>query len=280
MIHSHCRAAEELVRAAGNEPVCWQGMVLATHFQPIYSVGRESCLGYEALVRATGADGAAVSPDRLFRDAFAQDRGIELDWVCRALHLRSFARVDPGDRKLYVNVHSRAAMQEHGAAGEFADLVRFYGLTTKRVCVEILEDPCGDEAALRKTISAYRRAGTGIAMDDFGMGRSNFDRIVALRPDVVKIDRSILIDAVGDAKARRMLPAIVELLHEAGSEVAVEGIESANEAIIAIDAGADHLQGFYLSQPAATLADESYGGNVLARLMRMRRVPMAAAGDD
>ena len=280
MIHSHCRAAEELVRAAGNEPVSWQGLVLATHFQPIYSAAREECLGYEALVRATDAGGAPVPAERLFAGAFAQDRGVELDWVCRALHLRSFARVDPGDRKLYVNVHSRAAMQEEGAAGEFADLVRFYGLTPKRVCVEILEDPCHDEASLRRTIAAYRRAGAGIAMDDFGIGGSNFDRIVALRPDVVKIDRSILIDAVGDAKARRMLPAIVELLHEAGAEVAVEGIESANEALIAIDSGADHLQGFYFAQPAAGLADEAYGGNVLARLMRMRRAPMAAVGDD
>lgn len=270
MVHSHCRAAEELVRAGGGGSLPWRDVVLTSHFQPIYGIQRESCVGYEALVRANDAEGRAVAAHALFEAAFRAGHGIELDWVCRALHLRNFARVDPGDRKLFVNIHSQAAMRDFPAAGEFSDLVRFYGLSPKRVCVEILEDSCGDESALRKTVAAYRRAGAAIAMDDFGIGRSNFDRIVALRPDVVKIDRSILIDAVGDLKARRMLPAIIELLHETGAEVAVEGIESASEAMIAIDSGTDHLQGYYFAPPAAQLADEAYGASVITRLMRMR----------
>lgn len=279
MVHSHCRTAEELVRAGGGESLAWRDVVLTSHFQPIFGIHRESCVGYEALVRATDAQGRAVAPNPLFESAFRAGHGVELDWVCRALHLRNFARFDPGDRKLFINVHSQAAMQDFPAAGEFADLVRFYGLSPRRVCVEILEDSCGDESVLRKTVAAYRRAGAAIAMDDFGLGRSNIDRIVALRPDVVKIDRSILIDAVGDQKARRMLPAIIELLHEAGAQVAVEGIESANEAVIAIDSGADHVQGHYFAQPAAGLADEAYGASVVTRLMRLRLGGFAAAGD-
>jgi EAL domain-containing protein (putative c-di-GMP-specific phosphodiesterase class I) len=280
VIHSYCRAAEELVRAAGGESIAWRDIALTSHFQPIYGIQREACVGYEALVRASDADGRSIAPHALFEAAFRSGHGVELDWVCRALHLRSFARVDPGDRKLFINIHSQAAMQDFSAAGEFSDLVRFYGLSPKRVCVEILEDSCADESMLRKTVAAYRRAGAAIAMDDFGLGRSNFDRIVALRPDVVKIDRSILTDAVGDQKARRMLPAIIELLHEAGAEVAVEGIESASEAMVAIDSGADHLQGYYFAQPAARLADESYGASVVTRLMRMRVVGrFAAVGD-
>lgn len=279
MVHSHCRAAEELVRAGGGDSLAWRDVVLASHFQPIFSIHREACVGYEALVRATDAQGRPLAPHPLFEAAFREGHGVELDWVCRALHLRNFARMDPGDRKLFVNIHSQAAMQDFPAAGEFADLVRFYGLSPKRVCVEILEDSCGDESMLRKTVAAYRRAGAAIAMDDFGLGRSNFDRIVALRPDVVKIDRSILTDAVGDHKSRRMLPGIIELLHEAGAEVAVEGIESANEAMIAIDSGADQLQGYYFAQPAARLPDEGYGASVVTRLMRMRVGRFAAVGD-
>jgi len=276
--HSYCRAAEDLVRGGGSEAPRWQGLALSTHFQPIFGVRRATCVGYEALIRATDPLGRPVSPQELFARAFAEGRGVELDWVCRALHLRSYARVDPGDRKLFINVHSQAAVQDVAAAADFADLVRFYGLVPRRVCVEILEDSCVDELLLRDTVAAYRRAGAAIAMDDFGLGRSNFDRIVALRPDLVKIDRSILVDAVGDEKARSMLPTIVELLHEAGSRVAVEGIESANEALIAIDSGADKLQGFYFAQPAAQLADEAYGASVITRLMRMRAGGFAAVG--
>ena len=273
---SFCRIAEDLVRAGGGEVLRWEGYELTTHFQPVYSVRREACVGYEALVRARDADGRAVTPAALFADAFAHGRGVQLDWICRALHLRSFARVDPGDRKLYLNVHPEAAVQESSSADEFGELTRFYGLAPKRLCVEILEDGCADEPLLRKVVNAYRELGCAIAMDDFGLGRSNFDRIVALRPDVVKIDRSILTAAVGDAKSRRMLPAIIELLREAGAQVAVEGVESAREALVAMESGADQLQGHYFGAPASEIGQDGFGTSVIVRLARMRATSTAA----
>jgi len=125
-------------------------------------------------------------------------------------------------------------------------------------------------------VIGYRGLGAGIAMDDFGLGRSNFDRIVALRPDIVKVDRSILTRAVGETRSRRMLPSIVELLHDAGAQVAIEGIESAAEALVAIESGADHLQGFHLAAPSAQLPDEALTSGILAELLRMRGAPRLA----
>ena len=278
MTESFCRVAEGLVRAGSGEALRWEGFELSTHFQPVYSVRREACLGYEALIRARSAEGRAVPPGVLFAEAFANGRGVQLDWICRALHLRNFARVDPGDRKLYINVHPEAAVQDSGSAREFGDLVRFYGLTPRRIVVEILEDGCADEPLLRKVVSAYRALGCAIAMDDFGLGRSNFDRIVSLRPDIVKIDRSILAAAVGDGKSRRLLPGIIELLHEAGSQVAVEGVESATEALVALESGADQLQGHYFAMPAMDLSAEQFGSGIMVRLARMRGAGVAAAG--
>ena len=278
MAESFCRVAEELVRAGGGDTLRWEGYELSTHFQPIYSVRREACLGYEALIRARTDDGREIAPTLLFSDAFAHGRGVQLDWICRALHLRNFARVDPGDRKLFLNIHAVSAVQDTDGAQEFADLIGYYGMTPRRVCVEVLEDGGADEAMLRKVISAYRELGSTIAMDDFGLGRSNFDRIVSLRPDLVKIDRAILVAAVGDSKSRSMLPAIVELLHEAGSQVAVEGIESVDEALIAMESGADLVQGHFFGAPGGpALADEAFGCGALARLSMLRLRPSPVA---
>jgi len=272
------RIAEDLVRAAKLNCLQWQGMALATHFQPIYSVKEADCIGFEALIRAQDAEGIPMRPDRLFARAFEQGDGILLDWICRALHLRRFATLDPGDRKLFVNVSPEAAVRDAKATREFADLVRFYGLAPERVCIEILEGSCSDEGVLREAVSGYRALGASIAMDDFGVGRSNFDRIVSLRPDVVKIDRSVLTDAVGDRKARRMLPAIIELLHEAGAQVAIEGIESASEALLAIDSGADLLQGFHFAAPSSALPDDPLTKRILGELLRMRGGKLTAVG--
>ena len=275
-MRSLAREAEERVRASGGASLQWQGASLTTHFQPIYCVRREACLGFEALVRAQDESGATLSPDDFFSSAADRDRSL-LDWTCRAMHLRNYATVDPGDRTLFINVHPEAAVRDARRGREFAELIRYYGLSPKRVCIEILESPCSDEGLLRDAVEGYRDLGASIAMDDFGVGCSNFDRVVALRPDVVKIDRSILAGAVGNDKARRVLPAMIELLHEFHCKVAVEGIESRAAAQVAIAARADYLQGYFFASPQSRLNDEFEGTALLDNLLHAGTGPRLAA---
>src|SRR3954469_20881152 len=89
---SFCRVAEELVRAGDLQTLVWEGIELSPHLQPVFSVAREACVGYEGLTRARDAEGHPVAPSKLFAQAFSLGRGVQLDWICRALHLRNFAR--------------------------------------------------------------------------------------------------------------------------------------------------------------------------------------------
>jgi EAL domain-containing protein (putative c-di-GMP-specific phosphodiesterase class I) len=130
------------------------------------------------------------------------------------------------------------------------------------VCIEILEAPCSDEDLLREAVEAYRDLGMSIAMDDFGVAASDHDRVRRLRPDVVKIDKSILGDGAG-----RLLPAMVGALHEAGARVAVEGIDSRATAMAALDARADYLQGYFFASPERGLDAEVRGRELLDRLL-------------
>jgi EAL domain-containing protein (putative c-di-GMP-specific phosphodiesterase class I) len=269
MVESLSLAAEQLVRAGARGSLAWEGYTLSTHFQPVYSVERGGCVGYEALVRAVSLRGGTLDCDRLFAEV-PKERGLLLDWVCRALHLRNFATVDAGNRILFVNVDPRAAVEDAEAAHAFANLVRYYGLATDRLCVEILQNDCHDEGLLQEAVCAYREFGAMIAMDDYGVGRSNLDRVIALRPDIVKVDRSLLANAVGNAKARAMLPLVVQMLRHAGCKAGVEGVESATEALLAIEAGADFLQGNYFAPPAPALPDESLSGRIFAELVRVQ----------
>ena len=104
-------------------------------------------------------------------------------------------------------------------------------------------------------MDGYRGLGASIAMDGFGLGCSNLDRVARLRPDVVKIDRVLLAKAVGGERFRRMLPGMIELLHESNTKVAIEGIESRSEALFAIESKADFLQGFFFAKPQAGLGE-------------------------
>jgi EAL domain-containing protein (putative c-di-GMP-specific phosphodiesterase class I) len=60
---------------------------------------------------------------------------------------------------------------------------------------------------------------------------------------------------------------MVEVLHDLDVRVAVEGIETPEAAAAAVDSGADYLQGFYFAHPAAALADEGRGLELLDRLI-------------
>jgi EAL domain-containing protein (putative c-di-GMP-specific phosphodiesterase class I) len=180
---------------------------------------------------------------------------------------------------LYLNVDPVAAVAEARNVRSVRSRIGYFGLTPARVCFEILEGACDDEGLLVDAVAAYREMGVAIAMDDFGAARSNFDRVASLRPDFVKLDRSLLTDAVGDAKARRMLPAVISILHATGTRVVIEGIEDGSAALVAIEAGADYLQGYHLAMPAAKLPDDRVSERMLSELVRVRSVPPVMASE-
>jgi EAL domain-containing protein (putative c-di-GMP-specific phosphodiesterase class I) len=172
-----------------------------------------------------------------------------------------------------------AAIADASCAREFSDLIRYYGLVPKRVCLEVLEHASRDELELAEAASVYRESGISLAMDDFGTACSNFDRIAALRPELVKVERSMLAQAVGDRKSRGLMIPLFDLLREAGAQIVVERIESANEALMAIDAGATFLQGNYLAPPAVVLERDEFSAAMVRKLLTVG-APRVAVGAD
>jgi len=249
--------------------IAFNGFTLTSAFQPIYGVREGRAIGYEGLVRATGPNGDSIRASELFESCDLAEL-VSLDRTCRTLHLRSFAAVDPGRGMLFLNSDPVAAVADAAVPRHVRSRIASFGLTPDRVCIEILESCCADEGQLTEAVAEMRAMGLAIAMDDFGIARSNFDRVAALRPDYVKLDRSILVDAVGDATARRMLPSMIEILRETGAKVVMEGIEDAAEALLSIESGADLLQGFYFAVPSAKLHDDALTRKILRELARMR----------
>jgi EAL domain-containing protein (putative c-di-GMP-specific phosphodiesterase class I) len=277
-VQSWSRVVDDILRTGSSASFPWDGCKLTTHFQPVHGVRRPHTAGYEALLRAHDAAGNPVAPEVLLREAARSGRLLLLDRACRALHLHNFARVDPGHGRLFLNVTPDAAVADAAAPREFTDLVRYYGLVPKRVCLEVLEHGCDDEPALAAAVAAYRDQGMAIAIDDFGTGCSNFDRLAALRPELVKVERSMLAEAVGESKSRGMMAPLIAMLRESGAQIVVEAVESPQEALMAIDAGATYLQGNYLAAPAAGIASDEYILQVLHKLLEVGspRVALAA----
>lgn len=257
----------------GREPLGAPGMGgmppamrIATSFQPVFSVHSSTLAGYEALARPVNGAGEPVAPAGYFDSCAAADLA-RVDRECRRSHLSRFAALDEGRGRLHLNVHPQALVAL--AALDLRTEIALHGLAPARVCIEVMDDECGDEGLLAEAVSLCRATGIRVAVGGFGVARSNIDRVTALAPDYVKIDRARFDEAVGCSKARRLLPSVVGVLHEAGTEVIVEGIEEASEALHAIEAGADLVQGFYFGIPRPALVVDRMVTELICRLKRL-----------
>src|SRR3981081_3422639 len=247
---------------------------LSSHFQPIFSLAHRRPVGYEGLIRGTDAHGKAYLATELLAKAPAGVARMQLDRQCRALHVRNFRRLGNGDSWLFVNVDPHIAVQRHRFRS-FAQMLEENGLPTHRVAVELVETPFEDEKRLVAAVEHYRKLGCLIVIDDFGAGYSNFDRIWRLRPDIVKIAREMTRRVTVEPLARRMFTGIISVLHEAGALVCVEGIETEAEALCAIDAHADLMQGDYFAPAASELPPENARSETFARLIAGHRSDVA-----
>jgi EAL domain-containing protein (putative c-di-GMP-specific phosphodiesterase class I) len=242
------------------------GCTLSSEFQPIYSFAHRRPVGYEGLIRARDAGGALVTPAELFRRAPRGAPRIDLDRRCRSLHVNNFMQAGQSRGWLFLNVDPYVAIEGPRYGSFFAHMLHENGLAPHRVAVELIESQVMSEASLAAAVEYYREMGCVIVIDDFGAGYSNFDRIWRLRPNIVKIDRDMTRRVGTEARVRHMFSGIVAVLHQAGALVCVEGIETENEALCALDAGADMVQGHLFARPAAGLVEENSCRDLFARL--------------
>jgi EAL domain-containing protein (putative c-di-GMP-specific phosphodiesterase class I) len=222
---------------------------LGSHFQPIVSLSHQRVIGCEGLLRASDLSGNPVSPLAVLGAAQGSGELVTLDRVARLLHVLN--RPSGPDQWLFLNVHPEVFVDAISKSSFMVDLLAHQQMAAVDVVIEVLEDAIRDETHFAETVDRLREEGFLIALDDFGAGHSNFDRVWTVRPEIVKLDRSFAVRMEHDADARRLMPRIVNLLHEAGSLVLLEGIETETQAHIALDSDIDFVQGYYFARPAA-----------------------------
>lgn len=240
---------------------------LRTVFQPTFSLPHKCAIGFEANLRSADTLGRPVSPQALFGPVQNYAEASMLDMLCTTMHVRNFAKSLPSRSLLLVNLHPEVLL-DHGNSAKFlAALLDHYRVPANKLMIDVpgsvLEQENLDDA-----IAAYREVGCLIAIDDFGVDNANLDTIWHTTPTLVKIDRTLIDRAVADRRIRQILPKAVSLLHEMGTLVLMEGIESEAEALIALDADADFGSGFYLGPMLDSLSEFRDSPELLKGLWR------------
>jgi EAL domain-containing protein (putative c-di-GMP-specific phosphodiesterase class I) len=225
-------------------------------FQPIVSPALMRTVGLEGLLRVS-LDGRPVAPTEFFA-SLDEDGLREACRLARALHVLNAPLVPGGNEWLFLNVHPAAIRRRRASADQVAAELATQGMQPARIVLEVVESAPLEDTELADFVREFRAAGFRIAIDDFGAGASNYDRVLGVQPDIIKLDRSLIANAAASSRARRLFPHMVALLREAGSLVVVEGIETPEQAQIAIDADAELLQGYFFAQPAEGAPDPQH----------------------
>lgn len=225
---------------------------LVAYFQPIMSVTGKKVLGLEGLIRGRilGFDGL-IPPQRLFAAAAAAGLTIPLDRACRDAVLagfRTYHQANP-DLLLFLNLDT-AIIDEVGGSNYLCEQVGHSGVSPKNIVIEINESKALDTAALTEFVNHYKSLGFLIALDDVGAGFSNMDRIAGLKPDIVKIDRSIIQDIDHIYHKQEVFKSLANLTNKIGALIVAEGVETRAEAIQVLKLGGQVIQGFYFARPS------------------------------
>lgn len=243
---------QALVQEAGRWRARHGAWTLDSHFQPVFSFPHRRAVGYEALLRVTDASGHAAAPLTFFEQLDSFEAQWAADRLCRLLHANNFVHQAGAVGWLFLNIHP--AVFVHGALQTQAvessvRTAQALGLPMHRLVLEVTEDVMSQEADFERAVAAVRQTGCLLALDDFGAGHSNFDRVWHIHPEIVKLDRSLLRRACGSPRIARVLAQMVSLLHECGSLVLLEGVETRDEALLALDVDVDLVQGFVFGRP-------------------------------
>ncbi|SON53379.1 EAL domain-containing protein [Vibrio tapetis] len=229
----------------------YKDWLLDSVFQPIFDQSND-VIGYEALLRITCAiNGNPIPPSDIFAlDSISNEDKINVDQLSQAVHIRNFAQTEQSHLKLFLNTlpisneHRVNALKNNSLL-----LTRLNELDLKpdQLVQEIIESESTDDIALSIAVRELKDNGFHVAIDDFGSLSSNLQRVALIKPNVLKIDRGLLLAYMsGDKQPLYDTLLLGNSLH---APTVIEGIETSEQLEEMAKLNIEFYQGFYLAKP-------------------------------
>lgn len=210
-------------------------------YQPIVNLRNGRPIGFEALTRF-GRD-TVPHPDRWFNDAaqVGLQEELELAAIRKALH--GLEHLPPNT---YVSLNAAPSTILQGKLSALLE-----GYPCERLMLEVTEHvSIEDYSVVADALEPLRRRGIRLAVDDAGSGYASFRHILKLKPDVIKLDISLIQRIDCDPGSRALAAALIRFAEETGSQIVAEGVETEAELAVLRELKVDKVQGFLLGRPA------------------------------
>lgn len=241
--------------------------------QPILGLASGRVVAYEALSRF-GSELPSYSPDQWFSMAHECELGPMFEARAVDLAIRAGAeRPDPTLLSLNVSPSVLSTRELHDVLP--FDLSGFqFEITEKEVVAD------GDQFQL--ILAALRNRGARMAVDDVGEGYAGLQRVLALSPDVIKLDRSLVTGVESEPVKAALVEAIVRYAGKTGAEVCAEGVESLDDLYVLADLDVAEAQGWVIGMPSPSFEPVSEAASLTCQSSYQRTLALGsrAPGQD
>ncbi len=219
---------------------------IITYFQPIIDNETKDILKYETLVRLINSDNEVLAP-YCFLD-IAKKGKYYSQITCVVLE-HAFNALKKTDKMITINL-SAIDIEKRLTQEKIFKLLQANSMHAHRVVFELLEDENIKNLPLVKLfITKVKKLGVRIAIDDFGAGYSNFERLLDYQPDILKIDGSLIKNIENDAYSLSVVETIVNFAKKQNIKTVGEFVENENIYNILKKIGVDYSQGYFFGKP-------------------------------
>lgn len=226
-------------------------------YQPQVDIHTGYLVGIEALIRWDSKQRGFVSP--LDFIPAAEDTGLILPigrWVIDAAckELRNLKNKQLVDSKTLMTVNlSVKQFQDEGLVSYIQEKLEYYELNPSQFEIELTETLLMENLdSVVAKLEEIRRLGIIISIDDFGTGYSSLSYLKRLPINIVKVDRSFVMDIPDDQDDMKLTAAVIAMAHNLNYEVVAEGIETIEQLDFLRECGCDYGQGYLFSKPVSS----------------------------
>ncbi|MEA2027419.1 MAG: bifunctional diguanylate cyclase/phosphodiesterase [Campylobacterota bacterium] len=227
---------------------------IVPYFQPIVDNPTHQIVKYETLVRLISVDGEIVPPSK-FLDIAKQSRIYHN--ISAIMIEESFRYFASNGIAFTINI-SISDIENFETYNLIMKQLQKYQLGN-RVTFEILEsEGIKNYDIVASFIHEIKKYGALVAIDDFGTGYSNFNHIINLRIDFLKIDGSLINNMLDDENSRMVVETIVTFAKKLDIKTIAEFVDSKELYEYVGEIGIDYSQGFYIAKPQKNILHEGY----------------------
>lgn len=219
---------------------------IISYFQPIVDNKTQKIIKYESLVRLIDEQNNVILPHIFLQDI--KNLKYHTEVTCMVLE-NSFKALKYTDVSISINI-SMLDIINTSIHQKVFTLLEQHKAETHRITFELLENEnVNDTTLIKSFIDQLRAYHVQIAIDDFGVGYSNFQRIMQYKPDIIKIDASLTKNILHDSYSKNMIEAIIMFAKKENILTIAEYVENKEIFDLIYALGVDYSQGYYFGKP-------------------------------